>query len=115
MRPDNNNALAVWNVLRAHKGKANAITQNDLASLAGVRPRCARGIVKRLIEEDRRMICSSYQGNGGYFIPNTAEEIADTRRLLKSHALSILKRCSALGVDINELQMELFGEANANN
>lgn len=109
MKPDNDNALAVWEILQKHKGKAHAITQTDLAAQAGVRPRCAREIVKRLIEEDHRVICSNYNVGGGYFIPESDAEIKESREVLRAHALSILKRYKAMDGDINQLQMELFG------
>lgn len=109
MKRDNKGAQRVWEILQNHKGEAHAISQYALAIETGLRPRSARGLVKRLIEEDHRVICSSYHGGGGYFIPNTAEEIAKTRKVLRAHALSILKRYAAMDGDINELQMELFG------
>lgn len=99
----------IWHILQAHKGKASAITQHGLASATGLNPRAVREIVKGLIEEEHRLICSSYQGHGGYYLPETQNEIEETRRLLRSHAISIFRRCKALGVDINKLQMELFG------
>lgn len=99
----------VWMVLQAHRGRANAISQNNLAHEIGLGPRTAREVVKHLIENEGRQICSAYNAGGGYYLPETQDEIEETRRLLRSHAISIFKRCKALGVDIKKLQMELFG------
>lgn len=109
------NKLLVWEILQSHKGKANSISQNDLAAQVGVQPRCAREIVKSLIENDREKICSNYDAGGGYFIPESDAEIKEARQKLKSHAISIFKRYSALDGNIKELQMELFGGANGTN
>lgn len=105
---DTDSKTTVWEILQSHKGKANAISQHDLAGQAGLSPRGAREIVKLLIEEERRLICSNYSGTGGYYLPETDAELEETRTILKAHARSIFRRCQALGVKIDDLQMELF-------
>lgn len=108
---DSDNKNTVWEILQSHKGKAQAISQHDLAGQAGLSPRGAREIVKLLIEEERRLICSNYSGTGGYYLPETEAELDETRAILKAHARSIFRRCQALGVKIDDLQMELFGDS----
>ncbi len=98
----------VWTIVQDCRGKARAVTQAGIARRAGVCPRVARDAVKALIEEDRCQICSDYKGGGGYYLPETEAEIEETREILRGHALSILKRAKALGVDIDKLQTELF-------
>lgn len=99
----------VWAILGGRVGKARAITQNGLAKACGISARVARDAVKHLIEDDGIQICSDYKGGGGYYLPESEAEVEETREILRHHARSILKRAQALGVDINELQMDLFG------
>ena len=101
--------LTVWNALRYHKGKENAITQHRLAEHTGISPRHVREIIKYLVENHKLEIASSYDSGGGYYIPVSQKEVDETCDKLYGHALSILKRYSVFKkVDIDKLQTEIF-------
>lgn len=99
---------AVWNVISGHQGIAQSVTQHQLAHQLGIKPRQVRHNVKFLVEIHRKMICSDYSSEGGYFIPVTQEEIDLTYNRLRAHALSILKRASVFKYfDLAKIQQEL--------
>ena len=85
-------------IVRKRRGPARAIGKADLAELTGLTERHARRIIKDLIEIHGFPICSSYAARaGGYYWPATDEELAEVRRQLRGHALSILMRDARLG------------------
>ncbi len=87
----------VYAVIGLCRGKKNAVSQNELARMANKSPREVRRIVESLIVDHRIVICSSYdKENGGYFLPQTDEEIQETCKKLHGHALKILMRESTL-------------------
>lgn len=99
---------AVWNVLSGHQGVAQSVTQHQLAHRLGTTARHVRHTVKFLVEIHRKMICSDYSSEGGYFVPVTQQEIDLTYNRLRAHALSILKRASVFRYfDLKKIQREL--------
>jgi len=100
-RPDYSNMTMsereVWAVLGLIHGKANAISHKDLAHKTNKPERKVRSIVVSLIIKHRLVICSSYdRENGGYYLPETGDEVQETCKKLHGHALGILFRESVI-------------------
>ena len=93
----------VWRVLQDHVGKANAISQADLAAATELPPRQVRQIVRDLVVTCRRPICSSY--GGGYYLTANDNEAQEAAEGLRAHALKMLIRASVLNK--TSLEMEI--------
>lgn len=82
--------------IRAHRGRANAISRAELAEATGLPDRTVRKVKERLIKVYGYPVCCDYE-RGGYYWPATDEEIQFARRKLRRHALGILVSDSRLG------------------
>ncbi|MDD6070107.1 MAG: hypothetical protein PUC12_04735 [Clostridiales bacterium] len=71
-------------------GKANATTTKELMEITGLN---ARGITKEVSKErsEGNIICSVSSGNGGYYLPETKEEVEEFYRLMCKRAISHFK------------------------
>jgi hypothetical protein len=87
----------VHSVLENCRGKDRAIRVQDLASATNIPEREVREIVTALILVFHIRIGSCYSGkHPGYYIICTPEESEETSRVLRHHALSILKRAAVV-------------------
>lgn len=102
----------VWGVLQNHRGRASAITGEELARQVGLHWRLCREVMKSLIETHHCRIGSAPGRPPGYFIIETPEEAEATYETLKGQGLSTLKRAAVIRrVSLRELfgqlQMEI--------
>lgn len=100
---------AVWDVLKRHAGRANAVGRAELVERSGVPDRKLRDVIHALVVDHRKRIVSDYSGRGGYFVPADEREVEEHVRILKAHALSILHRMAVLKrTSVADVQRELF-------
>ena len=89
-----------------HRGAANGIKSPALAMICGTDERTVRDLIGHLIEEHRRPIGS--HPDRGYFLVETVADRELATRHLKSRALKLFKRLSALEkIPLDELAKQL--------
>lgn len=93
-----------------HRGAEHTIKAEQIATALDLCESQVRAIIKALIEEDGKIICSNANG---FFIPVKPEEALKYAESLKSRIISINHRLNSLKNLIpveffKELQMELF-------
>ena len=65
-------------------GRANALTQHEIAALTGLSPRQVRNQITLL--RGQYPICSSTLPSGGYYMAESVEDIDDTLRHMEGRA-----------------------------
>jgi hypothetical protein len=83
----------VWEIVSQHKGKENAILGSVIAQIIGIEYDRVREIISHLIRKHDCLIASYSRG---YYIPVTAEEIAEATKSLRHRGISILLRAAKL-------------------
>jgi hypothetical protein len=79
-----------------HKGKQNAWQVRSLAGATGLKHVEVRQIVRHLIMDHGVLIASSMGNPAGFYIPETAEEVAEATRSLRHRGIMILVRAAKL-------------------
>lgn len=106
----------VFDLLKWHKGYAQAFERNLLLSNCKKRMNCDDTDLRLAIQELREqgvMICGSKKGDG-YFIANTLQEYETWRNNYTAPAFTVLKAVKATDLtarkefDFNPLQEKLF-------
>jgi len=70
---------AVWEIVKKHVGRDGAVSRKDLVSCTGISDRSVRDKMRSLRLEHSKIICYSDGKPGGYFIPNSLEEVKACR------------------------------------
>jgi biotin operon repressor len=83
----------IWEVIRLHRGKDNAVTGKQIAEWTGLEYDFIRSVISHLVNDHGYLIASNSRG---YFIPETAEEIFEATRSLRRRGISILVRAARL-------------------
>lgn len=82
--------------LANHRGIQNAITSRELAKRLEMSPRRVRRVISWLVENGE-LIGASVEGvDGGYYLIESAQELEETRAVLRSRAAKIFARDAAL-------------------
>lgn len=95
----------VWWAISSHTGKSEAILGQRVAELARVDYDTVRAIISHLVNHHGYLIASCGKG---YYVPVSAEEIAEATRSLRHRAIMILYRAARLQQSSVE---EVFGQA----
>ena len=95
-------------ILRYHKGVANARKLGDLAAKLNVGDRSIKQLAKDLLEGYGVPIGARRQPPYGYYICVTPEDYAAARRPYHHEVLSLLRRLKALTPD--QRLLELYGQ-----
>lgn len=78
---------AVWQILKHHAGRANAIKKRQLVALTGYNERAIRQAISDLITKHEKPIAQSSDRDGGYFLITNEHErqraIADLRSRMR--------------------------------
>lgn len=96
LRRDETLERALLDVLRAHRGRASAVTSESLASLLGRPNRDIRLAVKLLIEEQGALIGSATSAPPGFYWIVSQEELEIVKAGLRARGLSCLTRMAKL-------------------
>lgn len=83
---------AVWEVLRHHRGKEDAIKRADIVAATRIIARTVRQAIKNLIEHHHYPIGSLQIPPYGYFVIETEEEADEIAASLYGRAMSLLVR-----------------------
>ena len=83
---------AVWNVLRARRGRALAIGKSEIARHLGIHERRVTHAVKVLVEVMHYRIGSTPSHPPGYFVIETQNEADECCERYHGQALSLLHR-----------------------
>lgn len=84
---------AVWGEIRPQRGKGNEIPGAIIAERTRIAYDRVRAIIAHLISHHDRLIGSN---SSGYYVPVTAEEIAEVTRSLRHRGVAILVRAARL-------------------
>ena len=109
VRPDEQ---AVLDVLRRHRGRAQAIGLDVLAASAGISEREVQSAVALLIEQHHMPIGSAVKKPMGYYLIETEEELAESLSQLTHRITALARRVAALKrsttpVVLNQLALEI--------
>jgi len=94
----------VWEIVKAHRGRENAIIGPVIAQLTGLKYDEVRHIISHLVNERHCLIASCSRG---YYIPITPEEIDHATKSLRHRGIMILMRAARLQRKSLE---EVFGQ-----
>jgi len=94
----------VWEIVRQHRGRENAILGPVIAQMTGLKYDEVRHIISHLVNEHGCFIASCSRG---YYIPVTAEESEQATKSLRHRGIMILMRAARLQKKSLE---EVFGQ-----
>lgn len=104
-------ARVVLRELVDHRGRAEAVPVPEIADITGLSPRRCQQVVKSLIEDHGIPIgSSSSAGRPGWYLCDTADELAANREALIRRAKSILVRARAFRPSKSALTRQLVGQ-----
>lgn len=83
----------IWDVIRLHRGKDNAVTGKRIAEWTGMEYDFIRSVIAHLVTSHNYLIASNSKG---YFIPETFNEVFTATKSLRHRGISILVRASKL-------------------
>jgi hypothetical protein len=89
------------------RGREQAISMPELASLVGLSTRALQDVIAHLIEEHNTLICSACGRNHGYYLPADESEYRAGVDQLKHRIMSLAKRMRAMDRQAYE---DLFGQ-----
>ncbi len=105
----------VWSVIHSHVGRFHAVTRQVLMSLTCLPDRLIRDIITTLRNDHGKLICSTQERPGGYFIAESIAELETCRNLEAAREQSVRENRQfydrALTV-ANSTQQDLFGGNN---
>ncbi len=109
VRPDEQ---AVLDVLQWHRGRAQAIGLDVLAASAGLSERTVQYAIASLIESHGQPIGSATMRPAGYYLIETADELAESLNQLTHRIISLARRIAALKqsttpIVLNQLALEI--------
>ncbi len=106
----------VWCVIHSHVGRSHAVTRDALKALTCLPDRLIRDIITTLRNKHGKLICSTQERPGGYFIAESITELETCRNLEAAREQSVRENRQfydrALNV-ANSQQQDLFGGDNA--
>jgi transcription initiation factor IIE alpha subunit len=82
----------VLGILRAHHGKAQAITSRELAKRLQLSTREVREIIAQLVSEGELIGASVAGVDGGFYLIENEADLEETRAILRSRASKIFER-----------------------
>jgi hypothetical protein len=103
---------AVLDVVRRHRGRAQAIGLDALAVSAGISERQVQHTIASLIEQHGQPIGSATMRPAGYYLIETADELAESLGQLTHRIISLARRIAALKqsttpIVLNQLALEI--------
>jgi hypothetical protein len=85
--------MKVWESVRVYRGKGREIPGRIVSELTGIEYDRVREIIAHLVNSHHKLIGSN---SHGYYVPVTAEEVAEVTRSLRHRGIMILVRAARL-------------------
>jgi biotin operon repressor len=88
----------IWKIISEHVGEDNAISQQEIATeyfsfaarYQNISERAVRRLIRALREEGYPILSSPHYPNGGYFIPNSYDEVKAWQKRMHIKAVKLL-------------------------
>jgi hypothetical protein len=84
---------AVWNCVRVYMGKRHEIPGAAIAEITGIEYDRVRAVIAHLVNYHHKLIGSNGKG---YYVPVTADEVAEVTKSLRHRGIMILVRAAKL-------------------
>ncbi len=98
---------SVWNIIKNHKGKENAVKVDTVALYTGLKDKEVREIVSGLVRQHSKLIASSTANPPGFYVITDEQELKAHIRSLRHRGIMCLVRAAALS---NTSIEEIFGQ-----
>ena len=89
-------AHRLYEILKCHVGKENAISDGALAGLSMVSERVVIDLADEITRSTGVCVCASCGARSGRYLARDQDEIRDYLRVLRSRALKIFRRYAAV-------------------